>query len=203
LQTRANWGSSSKVQQALRAVSTTDCLNPSNGCVPLNLFGAEGSITPAMMKFINLDAILLQKVEQKVLSGSVSGDLGAFKSPGKKSINVPWRRVSQDDRANKSDSATQIQEFLEPAPLDSIGTVEGVLRKRYSAARKYPLARNLYSEAVIAKPISRLRISKDYAPKGWYRLGAGLWLPGSCHEAKATRAPGISPGVRPASFIAG
>lgn len=81
LQTRGNWGSSAKVQQALRATDATNCTDPSNGCVPLNLFGAAGSITPEMAAFINLNAVLTQKVEQRVHSASVSGDLGGLKSP--------------------------------------------------------------------------------------------------------------------------
>ncbi|MEF3082772.1 TonB-dependent receptor [Luteimonas sp. SMYT11W] len=76
-----NWGSLSKVRQALAAVDADACLDPSNGCVPLDVFGPEGSITPEMAAFINLDAITLQSVEQEVMSGSVSGDLGDFKMP--------------------------------------------------------------------------------------------------------------------------
>ncbi|MEA2120667.1 hypothetical protein, partial [Halovibrio sp. HP20-50] len=32
---RVNWGSFSKVQQALRSLNTTSCTNTANGCVPL------------------------------------------------------------------------------------------------------------------------------------------------------------------------
>jgi outer membrane receptor protein involved in Fe transport len=56
LQTRGNWGSFSKMQQSLRATNTTTCTVNTNGCVPINLFGPEGSITPEMLKFINEDA---------------------------------------------------------------------------------------------------------------------------------------------------
>lgn len=109
-QTRGNWGSSSKVQQALRALTTTDCLDTSNGCVPLNLFGPAGSITPAMTSFINLDAVLLQQVEQKVVSASIAGDLGSAKSPWSSSpigvaVGFEYRRV---EAGNKSDGPSQI-----------------------------------------------------------------------------------------------
>jgi outer membrane receptor protein involved in Fe transport len=60
IQTRGHWGSDSRVQQALRALNTTTCIDPSNGCVPINLFGPEGSITPAMVDFIDEDALLRQ-----------------------------------------------------------------------------------------------------------------------------------------------
>lgn len=111
IQIRGNWGSLSKVQQALRAVNTTSCLSTANGCVPLNVFGAEGSITPAMAAFTNLSAILGSSVDMEVLSASVAGDLGPIKSPlSADPIGVAggyeYRRVSG---STLSDSASQIQ----------------------------------------------------------------------------------------------
>lgn len=80
-QTRENWGSYSKVQQALRAFSTTTCSNTANGCVPLNLFGPEGSIKPDMLNFIDLDSYIRRIVRQTVVTGSISGDLFGLSSP--------------------------------------------------------------------------------------------------------------------------
>ena len=78
---RVNWGSLSRSRQALDAVSTTACRTTTNGCVPLNVFGAEGSITPAQLAFFNVTTIQQQLVTQKVHSLSFSGDLGPVKSP--------------------------------------------------------------------------------------------------------------------------
>ena len=39
---RKNWGSFRKMRQALNALNTSTC-KQLNGCVPLNVFGAEGS----------------------------------------------------------------------------------------------------------------------------------------------------------------
>lgn len=80
-QTRENWGSYSRVQQALRAFNTTSCTNTANGCVPLNLFGPEGSITPQMIGFFDLDSYIRRTVQQTVVTGSVSGDLFDITSP--------------------------------------------------------------------------------------------------------------------------
>lgn len=129
IQTRDNWGSLSKVQQALRALNTTTCTNTANGCVPLNVWGPEGSITPAMVNFINLDALLRQEVEQQVASITFSGDLGSIKSPfADGSIGIAfgyeYRRL---EAGNKSDSASQIQSEVlgTGAPLpDRSGLVE-------------------------------------------------------------------------------
>ena len=73
---RRNWGSLSRVTQALNTLSTTACVNPANGCVPLNVFGPAGSITQAQLDFINLSPLMTQTVRQDVGALSFSGDLG-------------------------------------------------------------------------------------------------------------------------------
>lgn len=84
-QDRENWGSFTRVQQALRsynsAAGTPVCTDTSNGCVPLNLFGAEGSITPAMIGFFDLDARIRRKTRLTVVNGNITGDFGSFASP--------------------------------------------------------------------------------------------------------------------------
>jgi iron complex outermembrane receptor protein len=111
IQTRRNWGSFSKLGQALNATNTTSCVNPANGCVPFNIFGAEGSITPAMLNFVNLSALLGQTVTQDVMSASASGDLGdKFVSPWANqsistAIGFERRKVVA---STQSDSASQL-----------------------------------------------------------------------------------------------
>lgn len=108
---RINWGSRSKLQQALRAVNTTTCIDPSNRCVPINLWGPAGSITPEMLNFINLNSLTTTFVDQTILNGSVNGDLGAFKSPWAESpiglaLGVEVREL---EAGNQSDGSAQIQ----------------------------------------------------------------------------------------------
>lgn len=83
-QTRENWGSFAKVQQALRSRvtgGTPVCTDTSNGCVPLNLFGPLGSITQDQLNFIDLDAIINRIVRLEVATGSIQGDLFGLTSP--------------------------------------------------------------------------------------------------------------------------
>lgn len=87
-QQRLNWGSSSKVQQALLAYDSNGtapgglvCSNTANGCVPLNLFGPDGSITADQIAFIDLDAQIRRLVQQGVVTASISGDLFGLTSP--------------------------------------------------------------------------------------------------------------------------
>lgn len=84
-QTRENWGSYSRLQQAILArrdgAGNPVCFDPSNGCVPINLFGPLGSITGPMMNFIDLDAQIRRTVKLSVVGGNISGDLFGLASP--------------------------------------------------------------------------------------------------------------------------
>jgi outer membrane receptor protein involved in Fe transport len=109
--TRDNWGSLSRLQQALRALNPNTCTNTANGCVPFNIFGPIGSITQPMLNFVNLDAITRTNVDQKVFEGSVSGDLGDAGLPWTDqpiglAFGIEHRRMGA---ANASDGSSQLQ----------------------------------------------------------------------------------------------
>ncbi|WLI90067.1 TonB-dependent receptor [Massilia sp. R2A-15] len=126
---RRNWGSQSRVVQALNALTTTTCVNPANGCVPLNVFGAAGSITPAQLGFINLSTHMLQSLRQDVGALSVSGDLGQRMAsplaaqPVTMALSLEQRKV----RAyTQSDAALQTGDVLGNAAMapDRAGAFE-------------------------------------------------------------------------------
>nr|WP_294846902.1 TonB-dependent receptor [uncultured Sphingomonas sp.] len=77
-QTNINWGLKSRVQQALRAVSETECADPSNGCVPINLFGDGTSISQESLAFFNQPAGATVNTRLSVVNGSLSGELPNF-----------------------------------------------------------------------------------------------------------------------------
>lgn len=70
-----------KVQQALFAETTTACYDDSNGCAPLNLFLPSTAINPAALDFIRLNLQVQSLTTQDYVTGSISRDLGDFKSP--------------------------------------------------------------------------------------------------------------------------
>ena len=72
------WGLKSRVQQALRAVSATECADPSNGCVPINIFGDGTDISPEAIAFFDQPAGATISTRLSVVSGSISGDIGNF-----------------------------------------------------------------------------------------------------------------------------
>ena len=62
----------------VQAIAVTDdglaCQDASNGCVPLNIFGA-GNISAEAIDFVNIGATNLTNIEQEVIFGSVTGKL--------------------------------------------------------------------------------------------------------------------------------
>ncbi len=52
------------------------CENPANGCVPVNLFGPAGSISPEAADFINENSSTTIRTSLAQVRGVISGDLG-------------------------------------------------------------------------------------------------------------------------------
>jgi iron complex outermembrane receptor protein len=126
--TTGNGFSRTKTQQALRALSTTSCTVTTGGCVPLNVFGAVGSISPQMLAFISIPTFQTTRVDQRVMAVNVSGEVGFLKSPFARnpvglSLGYEDRRVKG---GNASDNVVQTQGELlgsgAPVP-DRRGTI--------------------------------------------------------------------------------
>ena len=70
----------SRIKDALLATGT-GCISGNSGCVPFNLFGAAGSITPAQLAYVRGDQAITIKTSLTQVHGQVSGDFGLI-SPG-------------------------------------------------------------------------------------------------------------------------
>ncbi|MDB5702158.1 MAG: hypothetical protein JWL66_2357 [Sphingomonadales bacterium] len=71
------------LQQALDVVQGPNgpqCFDPSNGCVPLNLF-TTGTIPQSQLAFVLRDALQDTKTTQFVAGANLTGDLGFLQSP--------------------------------------------------------------------------------------------------------------------------
>lgn len=77
-QTILNYASLTRLQQALRAPDATNCQNPSGGCVPVNVFGPSGSITPEMLQYLLVPATSGNRTSLAQVRGLLSGELGSF-----------------------------------------------------------------------------------------------------------------------------
>lgn len=114
--TNLGWGQFSRVQQAIRATSTTACLDPSNGCVPINLWGPAGSITPDMLAFVQEnDNSSTNRVTLATVSGSVSGELfqiGWATDPVGVAVGAEYREYT----------ARQVSDSLSKIPGEVLGS---------------------------------------------------------------------------------
>lgn len=67
----------SRVQQALNATNTTTCNVTTGGCVPLNLFGPQGSILPDQVAFLAGQSTITIKNKLSQARAVLTGDLGS------------------------------------------------------------------------------------------------------------------------------
>lgn len=69
-------GLRSRLEQSLLASDPNACFDPSNGCVPINVFGGLGSITPEVQAFLDTGNSAGTQTSLGQVQGFVSGDFG-------------------------------------------------------------------------------------------------------------------------------
>ncbi|UTW56312.1 TonB-dependent receptor domain-containing protein [Kordiimonas sp. SCSIO 12610] len=65
----------SRLQQSVLSTSADACLDPSNGCVPINLFGPVGSLTPDVQQFLDVGNSNGTSTALASIVGFIGGDL--------------------------------------------------------------------------------------------------------------------------------
>ncbi|WP_239059984.1 TonB-dependent receptor domain-containing protein [Alteromonas genovensis] len=69
------------IANALNAVETDRCLTGGDACVPLNIFGGFGTITPEMAAYSSATALSRTEYQQRVVMANVDGPIDAMMSP--------------------------------------------------------------------------------------------------------------------------
>jgi len=98
-QTILNYASIPRLQQALRATNATTCTDPSGGCVPVNLFGAQGSITEDQLGFLLVPATSGNKTSLAQVRGLISNDITTFSSaaePVSVAVGTEYRKYTAE-----------------------------------------------------------------------------------------------------------
>ena len=109
-----NYALTSRVRQALWATDTTNCLTTSPpaaagqsasapDCVPLNVFGLAGSITPAMASFISQEASTVNQVALSQARATINGDTPLqlwAKNPVSFAVGGEYRKYVAEQRAD-------------------------------------------------------------------------------------------------------
>lgn len=79
--TRAGYTNLTNIQNALETRDGVTCLNGDASCVPINLFGGFGTITPEMAGYAQAVALQTQKYDQTVAQAMISGSIDAITIP--------------------------------------------------------------------------------------------------------------------------
>ena len=198
VQTSGSFGLFDNLQQGLFAIDENTCVDPSGGCVPLNLFNEIGTFTEEQFNFIDVEASTTTVVSQTVLQANFSGDLGEFKSPW--SDDVVGVALGGEYRETTADSAG---DFLsqQPGALLGAGAAAPAVAGRFDVLEAYveaiaPLASGLpYAENVSLELGARL---SDYSTSGTgltWKVG-GNWEPVAGYRVRsvfqrAARSPNI------------
>lgn len=110
---------------AVNTVSRTNCTTATgvttSGCVPLNLFGSAGSITPAMAAYSSAVGIEKQNYTQTIAAASISGPVNAIKMPWSES---PMSLALGTEYREESGGTTP-DECLKLAPASCLGGAGG------------------------------------------------------------------------------
>lgn len=81
IQTLQNYVLTSRARQSLlasrNAAGQIVCNDTSNGCVPVNFFGAQGTITPNQIPFLTGESTTINRTSLAQARGLISGDVGA------------------------------------------------------------------------------------------------------------------------------
>lgn len=121
--TKINWGLKSRVQQALYTQSTTQCMDTSNGCYPINLFGNGQDISPQAVAFFNAPALSSVRTTLGVIHGTISGTLGNksylwAETPIGFSVGGEYRKYTASQQSDAA-SSTQNEVLGTGAPSPS------------------------------------------------------------------------------------
>jgi len=173
----------SRTRQALLASNTTSCFDTTNNCVPLNIFGPIGSITPEMSEFISQQASTQVKSELSQAHATINGDTPLqlwAKNPVSFAVGAEYRKYHAEQRADAlAKSAGELGGAGGAAPdiTGGLDVYEGFAEVVAPILSDMPFADELQIEAGIRR--SHYTIATASSPKfnttTW--KVAGSWAP--------------------------
>ncbi|HVZ35609.1 MAG TPA: TonB-dependent receptor, partial [Polyangiaceae bacterium] len=117
----AGYSNIAHIAAALDSVDGVTCRNGDPSCVPINLFGGYGSITPEMAAYSSASALEQQNYTQKIWTSSINGPINALRLP---SAEEPLA-VSFGAEYRKEYAETVPDECLKLAPASCLGGAGG------------------------------------------------------------------------------
>ncbi|WP_072383182.1 TonB-dependent receptor domain-containing protein [Novosphingobium sp. NDB2Meth1] len=203
LQTITGYVLKSRVQDALLATNPNSCLSGNDGCVPINLFGPAGSITPQQAAYTLSPSTTANNTSLLQVRGLLSGDFGwtvpSASEPIGFALGAEYRKYR----------AVQVSDTLSKTPgeLGGAGGAAPDIDGRYSVWEGYGelvvplLADKPFFKSLTAEGGARYSSYKVSGAaqqnKAWtYKFG-GSWEPADqlkirANYSRAVRAPNIA-----------
>lgn len=201
-QTQTGYILTSRVRDALLATNTTTCLSGNAGCVPLNIFGAAGSITDGMLSYLEAPSLTTITTSLAQFHGQVSGDVGytlpTASNPISFAAGTEWRRYTasqwSDALTLSGDLAGGGSGSVTPNYTGSYSVWEGFGELIAPLIEDKPFAKSLTLEGGVR--YSAYNVTGGSSPKAWTYKTALSWEPDSQikfrgNYAHAVRAPNI------------
>ncbi|WP_340676989.1 TonB-dependent receptor [Paraglaciecola sp.] len=121
--TRGGYTNLGNIQNALDTIDGVNCKNGVSSCVPLNLFGGLGTITPEMAAYSTATALQTQAYTQEIILLTANGPIEAIK--------LPWSEeelsISVGYEHRKETGSLEPDECLKQAPASCQGGAGGNL----------------------------------------------------------------------------
>ena len=94
----------SAMRQALLSTNPNTCLDASNGCVPVNIFGSPGTITPDMAGWLERPATFVTRSKLSQARGTINGDTPLqfwAKNPVSFAVGAEYRKYKADQEPDQ------------------------------------------------------------------------------------------------------
>jgi outer membrane receptor protein involved in Fe transport len=202
-----NYTLNSRFRQSLLTTRDTNgnfvCQNTTGGCVPVNIFGAQGSITPAMADFLSATATIQTRTTLAQARATVSGDFGAALPWASDAVSFAvggeYRRYTSLQRGDSLTASGDLGGFggATPTTIGSYDVYEAFGELVAPIVQDKPFFHNLTFEGGIR--YSHYTIDAASRPKfntTTWKVG-GSWEPVESvkirgNYARSVRAPNIS-----------
>ena len=121
--TRGGYTNLGNIQNALDTTDGVNCKNGVSSCVPINLFGGLGTITPAMAAYSTATALQTQAYTQEIILITADGPVEAIKTPW----SAEALSISVGYEHRKETGSLEPDECLKEAPASCQGGAGGNL----------------------------------------------------------------------------
>ncbi|WP_256839412.1 TonB-dependent receptor domain-containing protein [Sphingopyxis sp. KK2] len=209
IQTIKGYTLQSRFREAALSNDGVTCQSGNAACVPVNLFGPEGSITPAAASYLSANSSTTNRTSLAQARAIISGDLG-FASPG--AVQPIGFAVGGEYRKYKAQQASDLLAKT-PGELGGAGGAAPDIDGQYDVYEAYaeivapliedkPFFESLTLEAGIRYSDYSVEGGSGYNTTTW--KAGGSWEPGAGvkfrgNYSRAVRAPNIGELFTPTS----